>query len=103
LYQDESGNSTSSGNSNSRKGPFGGIPIHSATLYAATIILALEHIHDQGYTFRDLKPENLLIASNGYLKLVDFGFAKAVPFINKSQQIQYRTFTLCGTPDYMAP
>lgn len=36
-------------------GPYGGIPIEHTTLYAATILLALEHIHDHGFIFRDLK------------------------------------------------
>jgi serine/threonine protein kinase len=45
---------------------------------------------------RDLKPENLLVCGDGYLKLTDFGFAKKLTF-------PMRTWTLCGTPDYMAP
>lgn len=43
---------------------------------------------------RDLKPENILIGRDGYLKLTDFGFAKF---------IECRTYTLCGTPEYIAP
>jgi CRP-like cAMP-binding protein len=85
------------------RGSFGGLTMQAAANYAAMVMLMLEHIHSHGYSYRDLKPENLLIGSNGYLKLIDFGFAKPIPFYNKSKQIQYRTFTLCGTPEYMAP
>ena len=42
-----------------------------------------------------MKPENLLIGNDGYLRLIDFGFAK---ILNEA-----RTFTLCGTPEYIAP
>ena len=46
------------------------------------------------------QPENLLIDAQGYLKLVDWGFAKVVP---GSAAGNGKTYTLCGTPDYLAP
>eukprot|EP00854_Cymbomonas_tetramitiformis_P001443 gene1443-2064_t len=57
-------------------------------------VSGLQALHDKGYAYRDLKPENILIDKEGYLRIVDFGFAKI---------IEGQTFTFCGTPDYMAP
>jgi len=65
-----------------------------ARFYAACVIEAFEYMHSRQVIYRDLKPENLLLDINGYLKLTDFGFAKVV---------KDKTFTLCGTPDYIAP
>ncbi len=62
--------------------------------YAGCVTLAFEYMHQSDTVYRDLKPENLLIARDGYIKVTDFGFAKVV---------KDRTWTLCGTPDYLAP
>lgn len=90
----------------------------SARFYAATVVYAFSTLHAKKIAYRDLKPENLvscfLVACimitntntillhifqvmdhNGYVKLVDFGLAK--------QLLSGKTWTLCGTPDYLAP
>ncbi|KAJ7496687.1 kinase-like domain-containing protein [Mycena latifolia] len=65
-----------------------------AKFYAAEVGLALNYLHGLGIIYRDLKPENVLLNADGHIKVADFGFAKAV---------DTTTWTLCGTPDYLAP
>mmetsp|Transcript_22091 Transcript_22091/g.37781 ORF Transcript_22091/g.37781 Transcript_22091/m.37781 type:complete len:1093 (-) Transcript_22091:235-3513(-) len=63
--------------------------------YSASVLSAFGHMHERKIAYRDLKPENLVLDTLGYVKIVDFGLAKKV----KSGQ----TYTFCGTPDYLAP
>jgi len=62
--------------------------------YAAEIVSALEYLHSLSIIYRDMKPENLMVDREGHLRMTDFGFAK---------KISDRTWTLCGTPEYLAP
>lgn len=72
----------------------GRFPNHVARYYASQVVLAFEYLHAKDIIYRDLKPENLLLDHLGNIKITDFGFAKFVPDV---------TWTLCGTPDYLAP
>ena len=101
---------------------------NTSRFYAAEIVLILEFLHErEGVAYRDLKPENLLLDAEGHIKLVDFGFAKR---LGNRKEILYlpecfcwsklgerkrrwgtmsidttegETYTLCGTPEYLAP
>ena len=68
-----------------------------AKFYIAELILAIEYLHQHNIIYRDLKPENLLIDSDGHIKLADFGLAKE----NVTNDTPNKTF--CGSPQYLSP
>jgi len=78
-------------------GKLAGIPHQPAKFYTAAISLPLVYLHRREVAFRDLKPENVMIDRFGYPKLIDFGLAKPLDATGG------KTYTLCGTPEYLAP
>lgn len=68
-----------------------------ARFYAAEILLAIEYLHERSIIYRDLKPENILLDTEGHVKITDFGLSKVMYSSNQ------KTYSLCGTPEYMAP
>lgn len=69
-----------------------------AKFYISEIVLAMEHLHANNCIYRDLKPENILLGEDGHIKLTDFGLSKFI--MPKKEE---KAFTICGTPEYLAP
>lgn len=64
--------------------------------YLAELALALNHLHGVGIIYRDLKPENILLDQDGHIALTDFG-------LSKQPLGESKTYSFCGTVEYMAP
>ncbi len=68
---------------------------NKAVFYAASVVSAFTALHEKKIAYRDLKPENMVMDAKGFVKIVDLGLAKQI--------VNGKTWTMCGTPDYLAP
>lgn len=78
----------------------GVLPIRNAAAWVIEVALAVQHLHELGFVHRDLKPQNVLISSDGVAKLADFGVAKDL--VGYEGAVTTQAVAL-GTPGYMAP
>lgn len=75
-------------------------PAEQCRLYAAEILMGLQELHRHHILYRDLKPENVLLAADGHIVLTDFGLSK---MFEGEDKYEHRTMSFCGTPEYLAP
>jgi len=76
------------------------LSVEGVQVYSAECLLALQHLHEHRIVYRDLKPENMLLHSDGHLCLGDLGLAKQ---IMDSKGDWGTSRTMCGTEGYVPP
>jgi predicted ATPase len=87
----------------------GTLPIRKAIEIAAQIAEGLAKAHEAGIAHRDIKPGNLMVTADGFVKILDFGLAKLAPAGDNLSQLHTRASSdtrsgvILGTPEYMSP
>ena len=87
----------------------GSLPVRKAIEIAAQIAEGLAKAHEAGITHRDMKPENLMVSRDGFVKILDFGLAKVVSPVGEQHETrtlsswQTQPGIVIGTVQYMSP
>ena len=87
----------------------GSLPIRKAIEIAAQIAEGLAKAHEAGITHRDMKPENLMVSCDGFVKILDFGLAKVASPVGEQHETrtlsswQTQPGIVIGTVQYMSP
>lgn len=71
------------------------MPMEDLKIYIAEISIALNSLHKQQIIYRDLKSDNVLLGSDGHIKLIDFGLSKKLK--------NGRTKSFVGNQEHLAP
>src|SRR5580658_3354637 len=85
------------------------LPIRKVIEIATQVAEGLAKAHEAGIAHRDLKPDNLMITLDGFVKILDFGLAKVTTPAEERQQTrtlsswQTQPGTIVGTVQYMSP
>ncbi|GBG24269.1 Protein kinase, putative [Hondaea fermentalgiana] len=82
------------------------LSIGAATQISSELVSAVGSLHARGILHRDIKLENIMLDTDGHIKLIDLGLSKQLsirPVIRDDRKRYGFTFSLCGTRYYMSP
>jgi len=80
-----------------------GLNIAHVEFIIAEVIEGISFLHEMGFVYRDLKPQNIMLHVDGHVRIGDFGVSKSGDIVVSSGVVELRSNTFIGTLEYMAP
>ena len=78
-------------------------PEHFATIIVTNVLSGLMALHDAGYIHRDIDPSNIMLTTEGRIKLIDYGIAKQMHNLTTSDKSLTVAGSFMGKPEYASP